>query len=102
MSAITDRIHSILERQYFVSGKLPVSFPRSVGTTPVFYNYIKGSRPLDPGQILDNGALKFAHQVRFICYVLGAQMFDAGQQYVLDSPLPLWSFGHGLSYTTFS
>ncbi|KAJ7066911.1 glycoside hydrolase superfamily [Mycena belliarum] len=63
------------------SGKLPVSFPRSVGTTPVFYNYLKGSRPLDPGRILDNGALKFGHQ------------------YVLDSPVPLWSFGHGLSYT---
>ena len=41
-----------------------MSFPRSVGTTPVFYNYIKGSRPLDPGQVLDNGALIFGHQVR--------------------------------------
>ncbi|KAI0686420.1 glycoside hydrolase superfamily [Cytidiella melzeri] len=66
------------------SGKLPVSFPRSVGTTPVFYNYIKGSRPLDPGMVFDNGTLKFGHQ------------------YVLDSPVPLWSFGHGLSYTTFN
>lgn len=44
-------------------GKLPVSFPRSVGTTPVFYNYIKGSRPLDPGQVFDDGTLKFGHQV---------------------------------------
>jgi len=66
------------------SGKLPVSFPRSVGTTPVFYNYIKGSRPLDPGMVLDDGELDFGHQ------------------YVLDSPVPLWSFGHGLSYTTFN
>ncbi|KAI0070156.1 glycoside hydrolase [Panus rudis PR-1116 ss-1] len=66
------------------SGKLPVSFPRSVGTTPVFYNYIKGSRPLDPGMIGDDGSLTFGHQ------------------YVLDSPVPLWSFGHGLSYTTFN
>ncbi|ETW84887.1 glycoside hydrolase family 3 protein [Heterobasidion irregulare TC 32-1] len=65
------------------SGKLPVSFPRSVGTTPVFYNYLKGSRPLDPGLITANGSLVFGHQ------------------YVLDSPVPLWSFGHGLSYTTF-
>lgn len=45
-------------------GKLPVSFPRSVGTTPVFYNYIKGSRPLDIGMVLDDGTLKFGHQVR--------------------------------------
>ncbi|KAG6840548.1 hypothetical protein C0991_005865 [Blastosporella zonata] len=66
------------------SGKLPVSFPRSVGTTPVFYNYLKGSRPLDPGSVLDDGTLMFGHQ------------------YVLDSPVPLWSFGHGMSYTTFN
>ncbi|KAF8996334.1 glycoside hydrolase [Cyathus striatus] len=66
------------------SGKLPVSFPRDVGTTPVFYNYLKGSRPLDPGQVLDDGQLVFGHQ------------------YVLNSPVPLWSFGHGLSYTTFN
>ncbi|KAJ7499897.1 family 3 glycoside hydrolase [Mycena latifolia] len=66
------------------SGKLPVSFPRSVGTTPIFYNYLKGSRPLDPGQVLDDGTLMFGHQ------------------YVLNSPVPLWSFGHGLSYTTFN
>ncbi|KAJ6579642.1 glycoside hydrolase superfamily [Mycena vulgaris] len=66
------------------SGKLPVSFPRSVGTTPAFYNYLKGSRPLDPGRVLDDGTLMFGHQ------------------YVLDSPIPLWSFGHGLSYTTFN
>ncbi|GJE97260.1 glycoside hydrolase family 3 protein [Phanerochaete sordida] len=66
------------------SGKLPVSFPRSVGTTPVFYNYIKGSRPLDPGMVFDNGTLLFGHQ------------------YVLDSPVPIWSFGHGLSYTSFN
>ncbi|KAG6890480.1 hypothetical protein C0992_001148 [Termitomyces sp. T32_za158] len=66
------------------SGKLPVSFPRSVGTTPAFYNYLKGSRPLDPGFVLDDGTLEFGHQ------------------YVLDSPIPLWSFGHGLSYTTFN
>ncbi|KAI0051485.1 glycoside hydrolase family 3 protein [Auriscalpium vulgare] len=65
------------------SGKLPVSFPRSVGTTPVFYNYLKGSRPVDAGQVNADGSLTFGHQ------------------YVLDSPIPLWSFGHGLSYTTF-
>ncbi|KAF7291790.1 Glycoside hydrolase family 3 protein [Mycena chlorophos] len=66
------------------SGKLPVSFPRSVGTTPIFYNYLKGSRPISPGEVTPNGTLVFGHQ------------------YVLDSPVPLWAFGHGLSYTTFS
>ena len=53
------------------SGKLPVSFPRSVGTTPVFYNYLKGGRFVDAGAVLDDGTLKFGHQ------------------YVLDSPVPI-------------
>ncbi|KAG8845152.1 hypothetical protein FRB91_002028 [Serendipita sp. 411] len=66
------------------SGKTSLSWPRSVGTLPAFYNYLKGSRPLDPGYIADDGSLHFGHQ------------------YVLDSPVPLWSFGHGLSYTTWS
>ncbi|KAH7099310.1 glycoside hydrolase superfamily [Auriculariales sp. MPI-PUGE-AT-0066] len=66
------------------SGKLPVSIPRDVGTTPAFYNYLKNSRPTDAGRILDNGDLVL------------------GWQYVLDSPVPLWSFGEGLSYTTFA
>lgn len=52
-------------------GKLPVSFPQSVGTTPVFYNYLKGSRPIDAGEILSNGDLLFGHQVsRFLALFL--------------------------------
>ncbi|KII90947.1 glycoside hydrolase family 3 protein [Plicaturopsis crispa FD-325 SS-3] len=66
------------------SGKLPVSFPHSVGTTPIFYNYLKGARPLDPGMVTPDGGLVFGHQ------------------YVLDTPVPLWSFGHGLSFTAFN
>ncbi|XP_006457607.1 hypothetical protein AGABI2DRAFT_213076 [Agaricus bisporus var. bisporus H97] len=66
------------------SGRLSVSVPRDVGTTPIFYNYLKGSRPSgNPGAILGDGGLHF------------------GNQYVLNNPSPLWGFGHGLSYTTF-
>ncbi|PCH41789.1 hypothetical protein WOLCODRAFT_177550 [Wolfiporia cocos MD-104 SS10] len=66
------------------SGKLPVSFPQSVGTAPAFYNYFKDGRPVSPGYIAPNGTLVFGHQ------------------YVLNTPVPIWSFGHGLSYTTFN
>lgn len=83
-------------------GKLPVSFPRDVGTTPVFYNYLKGSRPLDPGSVLDNGNLNFGHQVRFSTLIMSNDRIKGSLQYVLNSPIPLWSFGHGLSYTTFN
>jgi beta-glucosidase len=50
------------------SGKLPVSFPRSVGQLPLFYN----RKP------------------------------TAMRGYLFDSTRPLFAFGHGLSYTTFS
>lgn len=49
-----------------LSGKLPVSFPRATGTTPAFYNYLKGGRPVDPGMVFDDGTLLFGHQVRVI------------------------------------
>ena len=42
---------------------MPISAPRSVGTAPAFYNYLKLSRPIYPGKIYDNGTLYFDHQV---------------------------------------
>jgi beta-glucosidase len=58
------------------SGKLPVTFPRSVGQIPLTYNSTPTSRPLVEG---DKWTSKYT-----------------------DLPnSPLWPFGHGLSYTGF-
>ncbi len=67
----------VLFGDYNPSGKLPVTFPRSVGQIPIYYNSKSTGRP-----------------------------FSANDKYTtryLDSPnSPLFPFGYGLSYTTFS
>jgi beta-glucosidase len=69
-------IADILFGDYNPDGKLPVTFPRTVGQVPIYYNYKNTGRPAD----ISNG---FTSKY-------------------LDLPLtPLYPFGHGLSYTTF-
>lgn len=64
------------------SGKLNVSFPQSTGNTPCFYNHYPTDReePFDAPGSIDDPKL----------------------HYVFEAPEPLWNFGHGKSYTTFS
>ncbi|KAF3932214.1 Beta-glucosidase [Dactylellina cionopaga] len=74
----------VLFGDYNPSGKLSVSFPHDVGTTPSFYDYLNSARSWpDPGKQLPDGTLVFGHN------------------YVLNNPVPWYQFGFGRSYTTF-
>jgi beta-glucosidase len=71
-----DAIAKVLFGDFNPSGKLPVTFPRTVGQVPIYYNHKNTGRPGD----------KENHYT---------------SQY-LDLPLTsLFPFGYGLSYTTF-
>ncbi|RGP61833.1 beta-glucosidase [Fusarium longipes] len=66
------------------SGKLSVSFPYDVGTTPIYYDYLNSARTSpNPGKIYENGTLEF------------------GSNYILENPEALYTFGYGLSYSKF-
>jgi beta-glucosidase len=67
---------SVLFGDVSPSGKVPVTFPRAVGQIPLYYNHKNTGRPTGP----DKYTSKY-----------------------IDLPVtPLFPFGHGLSYTTFT
>lgn len=59
------------------SGKLSMTFPRNVGQIPLYYNHKNTGRPLDENQKYTSKYLDVSNE-------------------------PLYPFGHGLSYTSFS
>jgi beta-glucosidase len=68
------------------SGRLTVSVPRSVGQVPIYYNCLNTGRPrVDPIGLGSTKADPY--------YVTG---------YLDETNTPLYPFGHGLTYTTFS
>jgi beta-glucosidase len=72
-----DAVADVLFGKVNPGGKLPMSFPRSVGQIPLSYNELPTGRPADPNN-------KFTSRY-------------------LDVPnTPEYPFGYGLSYTTFS
>ena len=70
-------IAQVLFGDYNPSGKLPMTFPRSVGQVPIYYNYYSTGRP-GP-----NNLVFWSH-------------------YGDESNKPLYPFGYGLSYTSFA
>lgn len=78
-------IADVLFGDHNPSGKLSVGFPYDVGTLPIYYDFINSGRMwANPGKVYPNGTLVF------------------GSLYTLNTPLPLYEFGYGKSYTTFS
>ena len=72
-------IADVLFGDYNPSGKLPITFPRSVGQIPTYYNHLTIGRPFTPGK-----------------------PGNYTSQYFDDTTGPLFPFGYGLSYTSFS
>ena len=70
-------VAAVLSGQYNPSGKLTMSFPRSVGQLPLYYNYLSTGRGATQPNVF------WSH-------------------YSDESNLPLYPFGFGLSYTKFN
>ena len=72
-------VADVLFGDYNPSGKLTMTFPRSIGQIPIYYNHKNTGRPY------------FGERKRFF-----------KSNYMDQSNDPLYPFGYGLSYTTFS
>jgi len=73
-------IADILFGKHNPSGKLPITFPKSLGQVPIFYNHLMCGRPATPETVNQKYVSKYLD---------------------IDND-PLYPFGYGLTYTTFS
>jgi beta-glucosidase len=76
-------VADVLFGDYNPSGKLPMTFPRSVGQIPIYYNHKNTGRPY-------NGDYNEP---------LSQRIYQSKYRDIKNSPL--YPFGFGLSYTTF-
>jgi beta-glucosidase len=72
-------IADVLFGKYNPSGKLPVSFPRSMGQIPIFYSQTNTGRPYNNEPV---------------------KLYTSS--YIDEQNSPRYAFGYGLSYTTFN
>lgn len=72
-------VADVVSGAYNPSARLTMSFPRSVGQLPLYYNHKNTGRPIDPA----------------------APKTDYRSFYIDEENTPLYPFGYGLSYTTF-
>jgi len=73
-----DAITDVLLGEVNPSGRLPITFPRSMGQIPLYYNHLNTGRPA-PGD--------------------AAKDYTTG--YIDEKNVPRYAFGFGLGYTTF-
>ncbi len=73
-------VADVLYGRYNPSGKLPVTFPRNVGQVPIHYDMKNTGRPIE----------------------LGAPGAKYVSRYLNTPNTPLYPFGYGLSYTSFT
>jgi beta-glucosidase len=75
-SEMGNAVADVLFGDYNPGGKLPVTFPRTVGQVPIYYDHLPTGRPPDPNEHYTS-------------------------KYIDEPWTPLYPFGYGLSYTTF-
>lgn len=81
-------IREVVVGEIAPSGKLPVTFPRTLGQVPLYYSSLESGRPANP---------------QMLGIPTGTPLDPVGltNNYLDVSVTPAYAFGYGLSYTTF-